>query len=151
VLTGEMLLAVGRIDEGNALLSRLARSDNDAGMRAAWLLATEALEAGKREEARLLIHAQPRLERDVIGKELLARIDLAEGDQKDADQRYAAISSRSLEARAYLAREAYAHQDWQKAQALTIQMLEEMPDDMTLRANLQAINTELAKQHEGKR
>jgi Flp pilus assembly protein TadD len=139
LLEGELLLGEGRADQALAKLGPIAATPSDAGYRAAWLLAAVAMERGRVQEARAFVKGNPPLAASVAGREILARAAAAEGDEAGALRAYAALRKESVEARAYLARRAFAAKDWKEARALTLELLREMPDDLTLRANLEAI------------
>jgi predicted Zn-dependent protease len=139
LLSGELLLGLGKVQEGLGQLARLARLDADAGQRAAWLLAMASLERGRCAEARQWIQDQPRLAQATIGRELLARAALMEGKKAEADQLYQAIGPDSAEAKAHLARLAFAAKNWAEARRLTQELMRLLPDELQLRQNLVAI------------
>jgi predicted Zn-dependent protease len=140
LLTGELQSAEGKAAEGRQTLLPLATLDSDVGYRAAWLLGMAALAHGQPQEAARLVNAQPRLLTSVTGREMLARVALAEGREEDADKVYGALAPDSAEAKAYLARRAFAHHDWIEARRYTDELLVLFPDQLELRANLNAID-----------
>jgi len=75
----------------------------------------------------------------VSGKEILARVALLEGNTDEAARRYGQVGERSAEAMAYSARQAFAKKDWKEAHRLTLELLDRCPDELQLRANLEAI------------
>lgn len=137
--TGELLIASGQATNGLRRLEPLARQNTDAGYRAACLLALAALERLQPDLARDTVAAHPRLATNLTGSEILARVALTRGDTNEADRLYQALAPRSVEARTYLARQAYARHDWRRARELTLELLELLPDRLELRANLEAI------------
>ena len=139
LLAGELQLADGRLDEGLAHLQALASLDSDVGFRASWLLSLAALDRGKSSDAAQRIAAQPRLAESTTGRELLARIATAEGRKDDAARIYEALAADSAEAKSFLARRAFAAKNWAEARRFTDELLTIFPDEMQLRANLQAI------------
>lgn len=141
LLEGELLLAEGRTDEGITKLRPLAAQPSDAGYRAAWLLAALAMDKGRPVAARELVRGHPALATSVTGREILARTALAEGDEAGALRAYTSLRRESVEARMFLARRAFAAKDWKEARLLTTELLREMPDELILRANLEAIRT----------
>ena len=136
LLTAEIALAEGNADEARTTLQSLAPHDSDVGMRAAWLLGVDALEVDHPAEARRFVRANPRLATHTSGRELLARAALAEGDVASANRIYEGIADQSPEAQAFLARQAFEARDWDRAQSLTLSLLDRWPDELGLRAHL---------------
>lgn len=141
LLAAEIQIADGQIEPGRATLQALAPGNSDVGMRAAWLLAIDALDQGQPTEARRLVRTNPMLTAHAAGQEILARAALSEGDTNGAVQTYEAIVHASAEAQAFLARQAFAARDWDRAHSLTLSLLDLMPDELSLRANLTRIAT----------
>jgi hypothetical protein len=139
LLTGELQIAEGRADEGLTRLTSLAMLDSDAGFRAAWLLSLAALDRNKPAEAAQVIAAQPRLSASTTGREILARIALAEHREMDAQNIYESLADESAEAKTWLARRAFSQKNWVGARRYTDELLQLFPDEMQLRANLAAI------------
>ena len=108
-------------------LSKLAKEDNDVGMRAAWLISLILIDKGQFAEAKAIIESQPRLAENVLGKETLARIALLEGNNDLANKLYQSLEKVSAEAKSYLARKAFMDKDWKKAHELTEDLLREYP------------------------
>lgn len=140
VLKGELLLAENQINEGLALLSDTAKDNSDAGFRAAWLKAMVLLDQGKIDAAKQAIRQQPRLAKSLPGRELMARIAVAEGKAEEATRLYTAMKKESVEARVWLARQAYFDERWKDARRLTIELAGISPDTLQFRANLAAIS-----------
>ena len=140
VLAAELLLQKGSPDEGCARLAPWVSRPDDIGDRAAWLVAVTRLEQGRLEEVRAVLSRQPRLARGVTGREIEARLALAEGDADKAEALYRALARDSVEARAWLARRAAQRQDWAEARRLTLELLTLMPEEMALRQSLVAID-----------
>jgi hypothetical protein len=136
---GELCIASGRADEGATRLASIARTDSDAGYRAAWILGLRELEAGSITAARDTVAANPRLAASVTGREMLARATLLEGREDEAARLYEALGAESMEAQAYLARRAYARRDWSEARSRTEALVLAYPDELRLRANLEEI------------
>ncbi len=139
LLIGELQLDDKQTDEGTRRLAPLAALDSDVGFRAAWLLATSALRQHQPDDAVRIVQAQPRLASNTAGKELLARVAVAQNRLDDADKAYAAIAADSPEAKTYLARRAYARKDWTGARRYTEELMTMLPDQLQLRANLDLI------------
>lgn len=137
---GEILLGTERISEAHALLRPLASFTNAVGRRATWLLCMDLMGRNKVSDARHLVMANDVIANSVMGKELLAQIAVAAGDDATATHIMTSIQQESIQAKAYLAREAYSSQRWDDSQQLTVQLTKEIPDAMQLRNNLRAIN-----------
>jgi hypothetical protein len=138
-LYAELLFATGDTVAGVKQLGAVSRSDTPAGYRAAWLLSTHSLSQSNYAVATQTVRQQPRLAKSTAGNELLARIALATGATNDALNIYRNIRTNSIEARAFLARDAYRRKDWALAEELTDELMLLLPDQLQLRANLQAI------------
>ncbi|SRR5579862_123877 len=146
LLAAELKLAGGETDAGCADLRPMAGLDSDIGFRAAWLLSLAAIDRGRNKEAADFVRSNRRLSESVTGQEILARIAAAESNLEEADRRYASIAETSVEAQAYLARQAYAQKDWTAARRYTAKLVAAYPDELQLRANMAAIQ----KQESGK-
>lgn len=139
LLVAELRLATGDSDSGFAELKGLAQDDSPVGFRAAWLLATLELSRKNHAIATTVVQGQPRLTGQPVGQELLARIAIAQGQTNRAVQIYETIVTNSVEAKAYLARLAFANSNYSRARELTEALEFELPDVMQIRANLNAI------------
>lgn len=137
---GELLLAEGQKDEAAAELKKIAAENSDVGFRAAWLLAASAAEQRKFDESRNTVAAQPRLADSTAGREIVARVTLLQGSEADAARLYSEIESDSAEAKTFLARRAFANKNWDEARRLIRLLTEQFPDELSLRASLQAID-----------
>lgn len=142
---GELLIATNNYDAALDQLAKLMYEDSDLGMRAAWWVSLISVERGQYTEARAAIAAQPRLSYDVVGQETLARIALLEGNEELANQIYSTLEDKSLNAKSYLARRAFADKDWRRARELTEQLLRSYPDNAMLQENLKRIVAEQNK------
>ena len=140
LLDAELLLARKRTAEAVAKLDALSRQRSDAGYRAAWILSLVHLEAGKLENARVVLDRQPSLRDSVIGKEIQARMALAAGNAEKAGQIYQSLANSSAEALTYRARLAFRDKDWKSARQLNMELEKIYPDNMQLRANMKAID-----------
>lgn len=139
LLVAEIQLGTGKNVEAFAALDKLSKLSGDVGFRAAWLLATADLERGDFAATQRHIAVQPQLARSELGKELLARVALAQNKPEEAERIYRGIEKTSVEARAFLARRAFREKDWKVARKYTQELLAIMPDQLELRANLNAI------------
>ena len=142
---GELLLANGRRDEALALLAPVAKEASEPGYRAAWLLASDALDHRQPAAARAFVLAQPLLKERTLGHELLARTALVEGHENDAAILYKDLEKDSMEARALLARRAFDAKDWPEARRLTQAMADLAPDNLILQQNLRRIEEAASK------
>ena len=140
LVRAELLAQEGRRDEARTHLTRLAELSSGVGFRAACLLTLDAAENKQYEAARQHIARQPLLAQSDLGKELLARVALAQGRPAEAEQIYRGILKSSVEAKTWFARQAYSQKRWQEARQLTNELLELIPDSTQLRENLLAID-----------
>jgi hypothetical protein len=139
LLTAELLIADGNTAAGLTKLEALASTDSDIGFRAAWLLVLARLDQHNIKGAHDVLAHQPKLQNSLTGKEIDARIALAEGDAEKANRIYVTLGEESTEAMAYLASKAYREKEWKTARKLTEKLIQKLPDRMELRANLKAI------------
>lgn len=121
-------------------LKKMASQQSEKGVKAAWLLSLVYIERGNYNAAKQSIQAQPLLSEILLGKETLARIAALEGDTELANQIYLEIESQSTEAKSYLARNAFIEKNWERAQALTQQLLNIYPDNPLLQENFRKIS-----------
>jgi predicted Zn-dependent protease len=138
-LRAELWLKAGREPAALALLDSLARGSGDVAYRAGWLRATRLVELKRFDEALASLDACRELRPSVPAAELRARIALLRGNTAAAEQQYRSLRERSLEAGAFMARQAYAARDWREARRLTTFWLDKFPDNLQLRRNLVAI------------
>jgi len=139
LLIGELTITGGDTETASQILKKIAKDDTDSGFRAAWLLSLIQIDKKEWKDAKTTIISQPRLVNTILGKETLARITHLEGDELLADKLYGAIEKSSSEARSYLAKRAYANKDWERAKTLTEQLINDYPDNTTLKINLNKI------------
>ena len=138
-LRAELMLKGGREPEALALLERLSRGTGDTAYSAGWLRALRLMELKRYDESLATLDHCVALKTTVAAGELRARVALLRGDTAGAEQRYRALREQSLEAGAYMARQAFAARDWPEARRLTTLWLGKYPDDLQLRRNLAAI------------
>lgn len=146
LLEAEMMISGGDADSAMDKLTKLSKDDSDFGYRAAWLASQLFMERKDFENARLSIYSQPKLVNDLLGQETLARIAHLEGDTELADRLYTGIEKQSSEARSYLAKKAFADKNWKKAMELTDQLIQDYPENQTLKENLKRIADEQSKE-----
>lgn len=140
LVRAEILAEEGRRDEARTQLTSLAKLDSSVGFRAAFLLTLDATENRQLDRARQCIAQQPLLAQADLGKELLARLALAENRPAEAEKIYRGIVKSSIEAKTWFARQAFAEQRWPAARQLTNELLDLIPDSPQLRENLLAID-----------
>ncbi len=140
LLKGELLIETQKSEDGLAHLRPLAAAASPVGQRASYILALAELDRHQFDDARRWITNQPLLARNPMGQELLGRAALGEGKAAEADTIYGRIAATSIEAKAHLARRAFARKDWTVARRWTHELLALMPDSVELRANLAEIN-----------
>ncbi|TCD48562.1 tetratricopeptide repeat protein [Chlorobium sp. N1] len=139
LLSAELMLANNEADAGIAELETLTSRNSAIGYRAAWLLSLARLEKKEPQKARAALESQPALSQSTAGREIRARILLAEGKTAEARGLYESIADASNEARGYLAKVAFREQELEKARKLTLELQREFPDNMQLRRNLMTI------------
>lgn len=149
LMLGELLVADKQLDSGAEQLQKLSGLDSDVGFRAAWLLSLLYADGKQFDQARAVIAGQPRLAKDILGLETLARISLLEGNIADADKQYLEIQDKSWEAKSYLARKAFSDKEYQKAHQLTRELLQQFPNNVVLRQNYERIQKELKNGDKG--
>jgi|694.fasta_scaffold32219_4 hypothetical protein len=142
IIISELLLAGGNSDAALDHLSKLAKEDNDFGIKAAWLSSLIYIDKGQFAQAKAAISSQPKLANQVVGKETLARIYAIEGNEDQATKIYQSIEKDSPEAKSFLARKAFQQKDWKRARELTEQLLGIFPTNGTLQQNLKQIQEE---------
>ncbi|SCY30186.1 tetratricopeptide repeat protein [Desulfoluna spongiiphila] len=145
VLTGELLLSENRIDQGMARLADVAKAPTEAGFRAAWLTTMVHLDQGQPDKARQALENHPGLLKSLTGRELMARIAIAENKPEEATRLYTEVLTESTEAKVWLARQAYVAKRWEEARRLTTELNAQFPDSLQFRANLAAIADAEAK------
>jgi hypothetical protein len=139
LLRGELLFASQRDVAAVQALRPLAGRDDDAGLRAAWLLAVYELGRGDAAASEALVAGNARLAASPRGAELRARMALARQDLAAATRHYEAAKDDSLEAGIFLSRLAFQRRDWAAARKLTEALVAKYPDELQLQANLEAI------------
>lgn len=136
----QLLVELGRRDEARADLSVLAKLNLPTGVRAATMLALDALERKDYAAARRHVAEQPLLAKADLGTEILARIALAENRTSEADQLYRSILKTSIEAKTWFIRKAVAEQHWDEARKIINESLELIPDSPQLRESLATVD-----------
>jgi tetratricopeptide (TPR) repeat protein len=136
LLIGETQLTTGELESGQATLLNIATNRTPTGRRAAWLLANTQMQQQQTAAAKLTVSRQPLLGKSVTGRELLARIAMAEKDEAGAIKIYESIVTNSFEAKAVLARLAFEKKDYDRARQLTEELQFAQPDALRFRANL---------------
>ncbi len=140
LLEAELALGLNQAGAARPLLQALLDGEDAIGDRAAWLLAVLAAEQKDWAAADAVLRQRPGFAASTPGIEIASRIALGQNQHAAAEAGYRKIADRSIEARAYLARQAYARSNWAEARRLTTELIELMPDEMALRANLAAID-----------
>lgn len=136
LLTGEIMLSQNNRDAAIIQLEQLVGEEGSIGVRASWLLSLIYLNDGDYAKAKELVTNNETFSNSALGVESLARIALIEGDLVEADRLYKNIEDQSSEAKSYLARQAFQEKNWERAKALTIELLKEYPNSIILRQNL---------------
>ncbi len=132
-------LGAGRTQEAERDLRTLASRADETGFAAGWLLGTWLIEQNRANEIGALMASAPSFATTVEGTALRARAAASQGAADEAASIYMPIAERSLEAGAFLARRALAAGDLARARELTEYWAQRLPDNLQLRANLNAI------------
>lgn len=125
------------------LLQTLAIQENTIGSKAAKRLTEIYLNDGKTQEAELVLNRNVKLKSSTAGQELLAKLYLATSRPDDAARVYGAIETVSLEAKSYLAKDAFIRKDYRRALDLTDALLKSYPTSETLLENKRKLIKEL--------
>lgn len=139
LLKAQILMDEGKTDEALSKLAPLATTASDVGATAAEITATIRLRQKQYSEAKAAVMAAPEYSKGVPGREMLARIALAENKTDEAAKIYSSIEAESDEAKMFLAKQAFEAKDWTRARKLTEQLAKKYPERGQLRANLDAI------------
>jgi tetratricopeptide (TPR) repeat protein len=136
LLLGELRLTSGAVEQGLATLGKIAAGESPHAGRAAWTLALAELDRGNSAKARQITLAAPALASSVPGKELLARIALAEGDRTETLRIYQELGDQSADAMIFLSKEAFAGGDFEQARKWTGKLAQRFPEQPEFRQNL---------------
>lgn len=139
LVIAELLLSQGQLDEGLLKLEELHQLPNAVGYRAAWLLSADTLKKGNHARLQTILSNQPLLQEKPAGQELLAKSAIMQGATNQAEVIYKKIVADSIEAKAYLASLAFQQKDYAKARELTELLILTLPDELSLRDNLEQI------------
>ncbi len=139
LVQAELMLTLGKMEEGMSKLKTLQDLSGPVGYRSAWLLSVDALKKGEHENLASIITGQPQLSEKPVGKEMLAKSALMQGKTNQAAELYQSIVQDSVEAKAYLASLAFQQKDYPRARQLTEELILMLPDELSLRANLEQI------------
>jgi Tfp pilus assembly protein PilF len=140
LLLGELRLSSGAVDQGLALLQQIANGTSPLASRAAWTLALAELDRGKPAQARQITLASPGLAASVPGREILARIALAEGARAETLRIYQELGEQSADAMIFLSKEAFAAGDFEQALKWTARLARQFPEQPAFRQNLLEIH-----------
>lgn len=139
LLTAEIQISEGKIDEAIPALEKLQSYSNDIGAKAAWFISLIDIQRGLYAQAEEVINAHPQLAQSLEGQEVLGRIAVMKGEFTQAAQIYEKIINQSKEAKSFLARQAYQQKNWTLARKLTENLLHEFPGNLQLQQNLKKI------------
>ena len=145
LIIGELMISNKDLDAALEKLTPLTKVEGEVGYTASWLVGLIYIDKGQYDQAKSTINAQTTLSKDVLGKEMLARISLLEGNTAAAEGIYNSISTTSSEAKSYLAKKAFEQKDWKKARELTEELLRDYPTNPLLQQNLTKIIEEQGK------
>jgi len=136
----EILLTGGDVELGMKKLAVLATTQGPHAGRAAWSLALVELDRGNTAEASRWVKSCPELLASVRGKEILARVALADGVLDEALRIYKELGEESADAMIYLSKQAFAQKDWQQARKWTGELARRFPSEPQFRKNLLSID-----------
>lgn len=142
LLISEMYLSTGSPDAALEKLNQLVNEPGDIGFNASRLISIIYLEKKDYQAAQKSVESQPKLAESTVGKEILARVALKEGNVELANNIYTSIEKESAEAKSYLARVAFNQKEYARARQLTEQLIRDYPDNLMLRENLKKIISE---------
>jgi tetratricopeptide (TPR) repeat protein len=131
----EILLDLGRFQEATARLDKIASLPSDIGFRASYLLCSVAFSGGNLEMVKERLKNNKQLEKSTLGKEMQARVFLAEGNPDGALRLYSTIERESAEAKSYLAQKAFDEKNFARAKKLTEELLKKFPNNPTIQLN----------------
>ena len=140
LLLGEILLTSGKVDQGLSILHRLAAPGTPVSNRASWTLALAELDRGNAAAARQVTLANPSFAESLQGKEILARIALAEGSRAETIRIYQELGEQSADAMIFLSKEAFAAGDYAQARKWTSILARQFPEQPRFRLNLLQID-----------
>lgn len=140
LLQAQILAQAKKWDEALEKINPYIQSTDEVGGAAALLAASIYIEKKDFAKAREIINSQPILQKSYQGTELLARMALLEGNGTQAEEIYSKVQDQSIEAKSFLAKQAFLKKDYKKARELTEQILIKNPNIDVLRTNLEAIN-----------
>lgn len=136
----EILLTGGDVELGMKKLAVLATAGGPHAGRAAWSLALVELDRGNTAEASRWVKSCSELLASVRGKEILARVALADGVLDEALRIYKELGEESADAMIYLSKQAFAQKDWQQARKWTGELARRFPSEPQFRKNLLSID-----------
>lgn len=139
LVIAELHISKGEMQFGLQKLEELHQLPNAVGYRAAWLLSADTLKKGNHTKLQSIIANQPLLQEKPAGQELLAKSALMQGATNQAEMIYEKIASDSIEAKAFLASLAFQKKDFAKARELTERLILALPDELSLRDNMEQI------------
>jgi tetratricopeptide (TPR) repeat protein len=140
LLLAELQLGSGAVDQGLAALEKIASGNSPHASRASWTLALAELDRGNPAKARQITLAAPSLPASVPGKEILARIALAEGNRAESVRIYQELGGESADAMIFLSKEAFAARDFAQAKKWTGMLARRFPEQPAFRDNLLQID-----------
>jgi tetratricopeptide (TPR) repeat protein len=131
----EILLDLRRFPEATTRLEKLSSLPSDIGFRASYLLCSFAFQGGNLEMVKEKLKNNKQLEKSTLGKEMQARVCLAEGNPEAAMRIYSAIENESAEAKSFLAQKAFDEKNFARAKKLTEDLLKKFPNNPTIQLN----------------
>lgn len=143
-LIDRLLKATKDNDQALSKIKNIALEPTEKGSKFSWLMAHIFIEKEDFDSARQALNQQPLMWGSLLGKELMARIELLDGNESLANELYLEIVESSSEAKSFLARKAFQDRNWSRARELTQELLNDHPDNPILLDNLRKIAQEAA-------
>jgi len=128
-LAGSFNLAAGNREAAQRILTPLVAEKDNFGVRAATLLALDALDTNQNDQAVRWVEANPRLAEMDEGKEILARAAIARNDEATATAILKPLAARSILAKTFLAMQAGKAGRLEEAEKLLTELAQAQPDE----------------------
>ena len=126
---GEMLLLDGKIDQGLSKLEEIMDDPGGAGYRASYLLAMASLEKKEYGKANSILVSRKDLEKSTSGRELAAKLELAQGNEEAACNIYEDLGIQSIEGSVYRYKKAIGEGEFVRAKGILKQLIQIAPNE----------------------
>ncbi|MEM6821352.1 MAG: hypothetical protein AAF558_05365 [Verrucomicrobiota bacterium] len=140
LVRGELLFLLGRPEEAKPLLHPLLTGENEQlAFRSSWILSNFFIEMNDYKAAMTVLQQCPSFAASTQGKLVLAQVQANAGELEQAEENYRSVASDSLEAKMFLSRLAFSEKRWEEAKEWTEQLVEQAPEEMSFRLNMNQI------------